>query len=100
VFCPRKAASLGVLADYRFTLGRISTAHSKRVVKGIHARLRRAMDARKRAYAGNPGNSGSPPPRRRRRGIALSMVYACAPTQRTFRPDEGGPHVSATPQGR
>src|SRR5262249_37731411 len=42
----------------------------------------------------------SPPSRRRRRGIASSMVYACAPTQRTVRPDEGGPYVSATPQGR
>ena len=38
-------------------------AHSraKRVVKGVHARLRRAMDARKRAYAGNPEpRTGSP----------------------------------------
>jgi len=36
-------------------------SRAKRVDKGVHARLRRAMDARKRAYAGNPEpKTGSP----------------------------------------
>jgi len=45
---PNRGAS-GAPRDVR-VLGGIPAGRAKRVVKGVHARLRRAMDARERAY--------------------------------------------------